>query len=84
MCTMHIPYSAPLQVRMQNVHNAHSAFHTPTIGKFYVQVKTTRDIKANEELFASYGVEYWRRFQKFYDPNILMGNDYNKIFKQLR
>ena len=58
----------------------------PVYGRWYVEVVAIVDIDVEEELFASYGQQYWERvfrYFKFHDPNILMGDRYTQIFREI-
>ena len=52
-----------------------------TVDLYYVNVIATEDIPKGVELFAEYGVPYWKDFTHYFkqlDPFILTGKTYNK------
>ena len=58
----------------------------PIYSRWYVEVVAIVDIHIGEELFASYGQQYWERvfrYFKFHDPNILMGDRYTQIMREI-
>ena len=57
----------------------------PVIGVYYVRVISLYDLPKYTELFVRYGVSYWKKCIHYYknqDPNILVGDAYDKYTKQ--